>query len=127
MDKNILIDLFERRDKKRRKILYEQYEAFLATSLSAPYVAEMISKDLGKQDLVNAADIRYCRFYFKDKPVVKTPMKATAKMPSSPDKPEVRPAKPNGNKSVMIWSDPDKMSTQDNVIVKSKFSKKNET
>ena len=41
MDKTTLIDLFERRDKKRKRILYELYFDLITSRLSARYIAEI--------------------------------------------------------------------------------------
>ena len=123
MDKTILSDLFERRDKKRKRILYDLYFDLITSTLTARYIAEMICKDLGRADMVSAADIKFCRFQFKDK------------VPSTAIRPRLR-SKPVSDSPVQFepdskspgpsphWSDPDTMSTQENIIVESKFSKK---
>jgi hypothetical protein len=121
MDKNTLIDLFERRDKKRRRLLYELYYDLITSKLTANYIAEMICKDTRVEAMVNAADIKFCRFHFKSKvvsPVAAKPVKQVATISEEP-----RSEKPNGG-FASYSSDPDAMSTHENLIVKSKFSKK---
>jgi hypothetical protein len=130
VDKNILIDLFERKDKKRRKILYELYAELVMTSLSAHYVAEMICSDLGKPELVDADDVRYCRFYFRKKP--KTLSNATEReqrLLSSPAPKREQQVTQEKVKdlSKAVWSDGETMDMQDNFFRGTKLGKKNET
>ena len=123
MDKTTLIDLFERRDKKRKRILYELYFDLITSRLTSRYIAEMICKDLGHADMVSAADIKFCRFHFKGK----VASAATRPIPrSKPDSGLPVQFKPQSQSSGTSahWSDPDTMSTQENIIVESKFSKK---
>ena len=131
INKEILIDLFVRKDKKRRKILYEFYAELVLTSLSAYYVAEMINSDLAKPELIDADDVRYCRYYFRkrSKPFDKIPLKTEPLLPSPA--PEPRP-KSTHNMSVKNplkapWSDGDAKDMQDKISVKTKFINKNET
>ncbi|MCE7066677.1 hypothetical protein [Dyadobacter sp. CY326] len=131
VNKEILIDLFERKDKKRRKILYELYAELVLTSLSAHYVAEMISSDLGKPELIDADDVRYCRYYFRKMPKLfkKLPGKTEPPLPSPA--PEPRPRHPHDmsvkNPLKAPWSDGDAKDMQDKISVKTKFINKNET
>ncbi len=131
VNKEILIDLFERKDKKRRKILYELYSELVLTSLSAHYVAEMISSDLGKPELIDADDVRYCRYYFRKrpKPFDRIPLKMEPLLPSPA--PESRPEHTH-NVSVKSphtpsWSDGDAKDMQDKILRTTKFINKNET
>jgi hypothetical protein len=131
VNKEVLIDLFERKDKKRRKILYELYSELVLTSLSAHYVAEMICSDLGKAELIDADDVRYCRYYFrkKTKPFGRIPLKTEPLLPSLA--PESRPQHTH-NMSVKNplrapWSDGDAKDMQDKISRKTKFINKNET
>lgn len=130
MNRDILVDLFERKDKKRRKILYEIYSEMVLTSLSACYVAEMINSDLGKTDLIHADDVRYCRFYFRKK--IET-------RPSAPEREERHLSSPAPQReqkvthervkdlSKAVWSDVETMDMQDNFFRGTKLGKKNET
>ncbi|NIJ52313.1 hypothetical protein [Dyadobacter arcticus] len=130
INKEILIDLFERKDKKRRKILYELYSEMVQSSLSAYYVAEMICSDLGRPELVDADDVRYCRFYFRKKP------KPLSSLPVGEERPLSSPA-PKRERLVTqekvkdlsktVWSDGETMDMQDNFFRGTKLGKKNET
>ncbi|MCF2446931.1 hypothetical protein L0657_23455 [Dyadobacter sp. CY345] len=123
MDKKILIDLFERRDKKRKRILYELYFDLINSRLTARYIAETICKDLGRADMVNAADIKFCRFQFKGKVASAALKPGPRSKPVSASSVQVEPSSQSSGSSAH-WSDPDTMSTQENIIVESKFSKK---
>lgn len=121
MDRNILVDLFARRDKKRRRILHNFFAELITSDLSASYTAEMISKELGQPGLINAVDVTYCRFYYKGSPVKKH---AALPVPMSAPTVGTETVLPNAPLVNMSWSDPNKISTQEHVLVKSKFSKK---
>ena len=124
MDKNTLIELYERRDKKRRRILYELYFDLITSKLTAKYIAEMICKDLGQAEMISAADIKFCRFHFKNKQVatvISKPPLFPSPVPAVAEKSRVEI--PTGG-IASFSSDPDKMSTHENLIVESKFSKK---
>jgi|GEM_PF-1494140 len=127
----ILIDLFERRDKKRRKILYEQYAELLLTSLSAYFVAEMISVELGIPKLITVDDVRYCRFYFRSKQTRRAIIQVEFEqlLPSSAHEPRTHCTQQSNVKDpgALSWSDPDTMNMQDNIIRKTKFGKTDET
>jgi hypothetical protein len=131
VNKEILINLFERKDKKRRKILYELYSEMVLSSLSAYYVAEMISSDLGKPELIDADDVRYCRYYFRKtpKPIARVSLRTEPILPSPA--PGSRPEHTH-NMSVKNllkapWFDGDAKDMQDKISVKTKFTNKNET
>ena len=123
MDKTTLIDLFERRDKKRKRILYELYFDLITSRLTAHYIAEAICKDLGRADMVSAADIKFCRFHFKGKVASPALKPGPRSKPVSASSVQVEPVSQSSGPSAH-WSDPDTMSTQENIIVESKFSKK---
>lgn len=131
LNKEMLIDLFERKDKKRRKILYELFAELMLTSLSACYVAEMISSDLGRPELIDADDVRYCRYYFRKtpKPFDKVPLRTEPLLPSPAPEP-----RPQHNHKISLknplkapWSDADAEDMQDKISIKTKFINKNET
>lgn len=123
MDKKILIDLFERKDKKRRRLLYELYFDLITTNLTASYIAEMICKDLGQTEMVSPADIKFCRFQFKNKAVRAVISKPFFQnpVPQATVKPQTKTSEGGFTD---FCSDPDTMSTQENIIVQSKFAKK---
>lgn len=131
VNKEILIDLFERKDKKRRKILYELYAELVLTSLSAYYVAEMISSDLKKPALIDADDVRYCRYYFRKrtKPFDRVPLRTEPLLPSPAPEPRPQHIQNVTVKNLLKepWSDGDAKDMQDKISVKTKFINKNET
>lgn len=121
MNEEILIDLFDRRDKKRRRILYRLYQQWIESEMSAAYIADMICKQLGREGIVQAADIKFCRYHFK-----KRPLKAMVKPPGNLPASTLRnsyPLSPTPLQEDIGWTDPDKIDLQENLIVKSKFSK----
>jgi len=121
MDNQTLIDLFERRDKKRRRILFRLYQQLIESEMSAVYIADMICKQLGREGMINAADIKFCRYHFKKRPLKPLTQKA-ASLPSFISR-EVQPENPLPVKENAGWTDPDKIDLQKNLIVKSKFAK----
>ena len=131
VDQEILIDLFERKDKKRRKILYELYAELVLTSLSAYYVAEIVSSDLGKPELIDADDVRYCRYYFRKrtKPFDRGHLRTEPLLPSPAPEPRPQHAHNMSVKNLLKapWSDGDAKDMQDKISVKTKFINKNET
>jgi hypothetical protein len=66
MNKEILIELYRSKDRKRKLVLYELYSKQIQLNLSRIYITSMINRDLGVENLIKPADITYCRFYFKD-------------------------------------------------------------
>ncbi len=121
MDKQTLIDLFERGDKKRRRILYRLYQQLIESEMSAVYIADMICKQLGREGMINAADIKFCRYHFKKRPL-KAPAKQAGNLPPIIPR-ESLFENPPRMKADTGWTDPDKIDLQKNLIVKSKFSK----
>jgi len=119
MDNQILIRLFEKKDRKRRKILYSLYQDYFEPGLSSVFIAETINGDLGTPDLVTVSDIKYCRFYFHGK------LKTATRIPSPMVAPGRRGEKSKSSESrtSLQWSDPDELGTSQNQIIKSKFSK----
>lgn len=58
--KKLLLQLYERKDTKRRRFLYLHYRSIFEKPYSIGYTIEIINRDLGKS-LVNAQDIKYIR------------------------------------------------------------------
>ncbi|WP_439584297.1 hypothetical protein [Dyadobacter bucti] len=119
MDNEILIRLFEKKDRKRRKILYSLYQDYFGPGLSSVFIAETINGDLGTPGLVTVGDIKYCRFYFHGKMKNAVKIRSPMVMPSKREE----KAKASDSRSGVQWSDPDELSTSQNQIIKSKFSK----
>ncbi|WP_426295693.1 hypothetical protein ACN9ML_14085 [Dyadobacter endophyticus] len=67
IDEKLLIELFEQKDRKRREVLFELFHDHLLARLTRARIADMISAKLGRPRLITAEDVRYCRFYFKQK------------------------------------------------------------
>lgn len=118
MNKEILIDLFDRRDKKRRRILYRLYQQWIESEMSAFYIADIICKQLGREGIIQAEDIKFCRYHFK-----KRQFKPMDKPPGNLPVPPLKNSPPTPLKENVGWTDPDKIDLQENLIVKSKFSK----
>lgn len=66
MNKEILIELYRSKDRKRKMVLNELYHKQIHLKLSQIFIANMINRDLGVENLIQADDIRYCKFYFKN-------------------------------------------------------------
>ncbi|GGB87783.1 hypothetical protein [Dyadobacter sediminis] len=119
MNNEILIRLFEKKDRKRRKILYSFYQDYFELGLSSVFIAETINGDLGTPDLVTVDDIRYCRFYFHGKIKTASRIRTSMVIPARREE----KTKASESRSEVQWSDPDELSTSQNQIIKSKFSK----
>ena len=117
MNNEILISLFEKKDRKRRKILYSLHQDYFEPDFSTAFIAEMINKDLGVPNLVTINDIKYCRFYFHGKVKMITRIRSPMATPVKSG-----PALKSTEQTVQ-WSDPDELETNQNQNIKSKFSK----
>ncbi|MBE9465509.1 hypothetical protein ACFP1I_22265 [Dyadobacter subterraneus] len=60
MDKELLITMYERKDPKRRRKLYEFFQELFAQNLSALLTVEIINKELGSE-LTVLYDVKYIR------------------------------------------------------------------
>ena len=60
MDKELLIAMYEKKDPKRRRKLFEYFEELFAQQLSAALTVEIINKELGA-DLAQLYDVKYIR------------------------------------------------------------------
>ena len=60
MDKSLLIAMYERKDPKRRRKLYEFFQELFAQNLSAVLTVEIINNELGAQ-LAELYDVKYIR------------------------------------------------------------------
>lgn len=117
MTKDLLIELYRQQDKKRRRVLYESFSNQIQMKASLAFIAKFINNELGVEELINEADIKYCRHYFVGK--VKNSMPIVPKIPSKLVGEPVN--KPHGDIS---WTNPDDDNFISNQsIVKSKFSK----
>ncbi|MCF0075343.1 hypothetical protein LZD49_33000 [Dyadobacter sp. CY261] len=123
MDKETLVDLFDRRDKKRRRLLYRLYQELIHSDLTAAYIAEKISWELEREGLISSTDIKFCRYHFKKRPLKKLPHSSGSTPPTNRAKDrKMETASSTGLDGT--WTDPEKISLIDNMIVESKFAKK---
>jgi hypothetical protein len=126
MNRNVLLRLYERKDPKRKRMLYDLFKDTIALSASLSMIADLINQELGQKDLIRPADIKYCRHYFRGKAglshMVKEVYKPLTKEPSidrnllESDAPAILDPKK--------WTDPDKEKASSNSPSKSKFSNK---
>lgn len=125
MDKETLVDLFEKRDKKRRRLLYRLYQELIHSDLTATYIADKISWELKREGLIKSTDIKFCRYHFKKRPLKNLPHSSV-----SPPASRSKDQKPETGSATGLdgtWTDPEKISLIDNLIVESKFAKNKKT
>ena len=115
MNIDFLIEMYRRKDKKRKRALWELFDNTIKLPASLTFIADTINKEIQVDNLVSESDIKYCRFYFMDK--VKSNI-------SVKDKPIItNNSKSNTTtKTTIEWSDPDSLDNY-NSQSKSKFSK----
>ena len=113
MNIEFLIEMYRKKDKKRKRALWELFDTTIKLPASLTFIADTINKELQVDNLVSESDIKYCRFYFLDK--VKSSVAAK-------DKPKISNSlKSNTSHSDIDWTDPDEINNSQ--TVKSKFSK----
>ena len=116
----LVIQLFESKDKSRRRCLYEAFQDKIKTNTSRKFIAQWINKELARDDLITEEDIKYCRHYFKDekdrKPLPNIPLATVSKKTV-----QSQPV-PTFESDGLVWSNPDDDNYQ-NSSIKSKFSK----
>lgn len=118
MTKELLITLLERKDKKRRRALWEVYQHLITTQASISFITQMINNEL-ENNLVCDADVKYCRFYYMKKINVNRHIQSKKDSKKSPLPPtELISSVKNDS---INWTDPDEINNPK--TVKSKFSK----
>ena len=120
IDEQLLIELFEQKDRKRREALFGLFREDLFASLTRARIADMINVKLGRPGLITAEDVRYCRFYFKDKKTERI-HRAVEKTIRKPDQP---PDTENILPSAFKVTNPDEIKLEDQFKFKSKHSTK---
>ena len=109
MDKELLIAMYEKKDPKRRRTLYEYFRALFGEHLSARLTVEIINKELGA-GFAGLYDVKYIRSHMAKwdhrEPVRKAPVEIIQKTARQNDLP---------------WSEPDELKKQS--FKSSKFSK----
>ena len=120
IDEQLLIELFEQKDRKRREALFELFREDLFASLTRARIADMINAKLGRPGLIKAEDVRYCRFYFKDKKTrrIHRTVEKTIRKPDQPQDTE------NIQPIAFKVTDPDEIKLEDQFKFKSKHSTK---
>ena len=113
MNIEFLIEMFRKKDKKRKRALWELFDTTIKLPASLTFIADTINKELQVDNLVSESDIKYCRFYFMDKVKSNIAAKDKPKISNSP--------KSNTSLSDIDWTDPDEINNPK--TVKSKFSK----
>ena len=108
MDRELLIAMYEKKDPKRRRKLYEFFQELFAQNLSALLTVEIINKELGAE-FTGLYDVKYIRSH-----VAKwnDPAK-TGKTPSSTIPKQVEPP--------TVWMEEDALKRQ--TFKSSKFGK----
>lgn len=114
IDKNIVKELYNCGDRKRKKALFMVYSELILMDTSIKFIRDRINKDLGFE-LITESEIKYIRHHFKSKEI----LKAESQSPISP-------IKYNSHNMVNIkndveWTDPDEIGNNKNIL-KSKFS-----
>lgn len=108
-------------------MLFVLFRDKIKLDVSIDAVVEMINLELGKQGIVNAADIKYCRHYFGKRQAENETPKPIAEIPprNSPNSPiirkEVTTIQPDLEE--VDWTDMDEISVAMEGI-KSKFTKR---
>lgn len=123
IDEKLLIELFEQKDRKRREALFELFHDELLARLTLARIADLVSAKLGRPGLITAQDVRYCRFYFKNKKTEATPktgQRLKPKLDQALGADHIQPG-------TFKVTDPDEIKLQDQFKFESKFAKKNET
>ena len=112
--KDLLIQLYEQGDAKRKKMLFELYKPHFFQNFSVAYLIAIINADLGK-DLITQSEVKYIREHFvkKEKPnkiqflTIPKPIEKSKTVPIPTDE--------------IVWSDPDELSKNNKYLTK--FSK----
>ena len=125
MNRNVLLRLYERKDPKRKRMLYDLFRDTIAMRASLSMIADLINQELGQRDVIHAADIKYCRHYFQAKvsksDVVKEVSRPLAMQPTAD--PNLQTSIPTVSGQEATWTNPDKNKTSTNSKTISKFSK----
>jgi hypothetical protein len=126
MNRNVLLRLYERKDPKRKRLLYDLFKDTIAMSASLSMIADLINQELGQKGLIRPADIKYCRHYFRGRASRSSAGKEINQAITKP--PPTDRSLPEADAAVILdskrWTNPDKDKTNSNSSRKSKFSNK---
>lgn len=127
MTKDLLLRLYARKDRKRRKMLFALFKDKIKLDVSIDAVVEMINLELGKQGIINAADIKYCRHYFGKRQAENEMPKLMVEIPprNNSNSPIIRKdvTTVQSDLEELDWTDMEEISVAIEGI-KSKFTKK---
>lgn len=125
MNRNVLLRLYERKDPKRKRMLYNLFKDTIAMSASLTMIADLINQELGQNDLIQAADIKYCRHYFRAKGGGSNVVKEISNPPTKPPSTDLNfpESRKTADLPIASWTDPDKDKTNSQ-SPKSKHSNK---
>lgn len=102
--KELVLKLCERKDPKRKRMLFELYRDLFTSTMSARFLVDVINEKLSTE-VVSLYDIKYIRAKMKkwstqqvpvqksEKPEAETQPKAAMKFPRSEPEPFVKPSK----------------------------------
>ncbi|WP_353720102.1 hypothetical protein [Dyadobacter sp. 676] len=102
--KELVLKLCERKDPKRKRMLFELYRDLFTTTMSARFLVDVINEKLSTE-AVSLYDIKYIRAKMKkwgdqqmpvqktEKPEAEAQPKAAMKFPRSEPEPYVKPSK----------------------------------
>jgi hypothetical protein len=113
MNLETLIEMYQKKDPKRKRALWELFDNTIKLPASLTFIADTINKEIQVENLISESDIKYCRFYFMNKVKSSIGAKDKPKISNSP--------KPNTSSGDINWTDPDEVNNSNNS--KSKFSK----
>lgn len=65
MTNEMLIQLYQQKDRMRKRVLYELFKSEIEMKASLPFIAKLINEQLRIENLISIADITYCRYFFK--------------------------------------------------------------
>lgn len=118
MSKELVIQLYQKQDRKRRRALFDLFSDTIQLNASLRFIAGLINQELGQEEMVSEVDVKYCRYYFSGKA---TPRLATI---GSVHRDYKAPAGKKEPGKEVSWTDPDDQSFNLKNPVKSKFSKR---
>jgi hypothetical protein len=115
MNKEILVQLIQNKDKKRKKMLCKFYQNYILMEASLGFIAQMISKDLEVDGIVSALDVKYCRWLLSKENIKSTQLPDIPIKTNFIEKPVVK------NSNEIIWTDPDSEDYTKNSSLTTKF------
>jgi hypothetical protein len=116
MNKEILLQLIQQKDKKRKKMLCKFYQNYILMDASLVFIAQMINKDLGIEDIITLHDVKYCRWLLSKENIQST------QLPDIPIQTFNAEPKMASNPFEIKWTDPDDEAYIKTKNIKSKFS-----